>query len=291
MEEKTMLEEKKKKSSGLIIIILILVLLCGGMGTFVFINKDKLFTEKSESKETKKNKKETKQETKQEKVPEDIHTNLKRISSIIFEYDKSSLEVNSIDKEKFINDLVSIDKSGDITETTGTRLKELALKYFNISDLELVNITCGWDHNNQGTNVMYIYNPSTDKYEYNLEHAGHGGSSTGISIYKGDDKVIEENDYYIYSTHIIYKDNGCTAGICGPLEKLDIYYTYDDTVNKVNKVIDAVTDNSLCKKEAVGYVCDENKIYEKIKSNTKIVKFYYKKINDNYVFEKYEIVD
>ena len=81
MEEKTMLEEKKKKSSGLIIIILILVLLCGGMGTFVFINKDKLFTEKSESKETKKNKKETKQET----VPEDIQTNLKRISSIIFD--------------------------------------------------------------------------------------------------------------------------------------------------------------------------------------------------------------
>ena len=283
MEEKTKIEAEKKKNSGLIIIILILVLLCGGMGTFVFINKDKLFTEKSESKE----KKEIIKETKQETVPEDIQTNLKRLSSIIFKYDKNSLEVNGIDKEVLIKDLVLIDKSGSITETTGTRLKELALKYFNISDLKLVNITCGWDHNNQGTNVMYIYNSSTDKYEYNPEHGGHGGGNTGISVYKVDDKAIEENDYYIYSTHIFYKDTGCISDTCGPLEKLDIYYTYEDLVNKSNKAMNAVTDDSLCKKESVGYTCDENKIYEKIKANTKIVKFYYKKLNDNYVFEKY----
>lgn len=284
MEEKIMLEEKKKKNSGIIIIVFILVLLCVSMGTLFLINKDKLFTEKTESNE---NKKETEQETEQETIIEDIHTNLKRLSSIIFKYDNNSLEANGIDKERLIMDLVAIDKSGSITEITGTRLKELALKYFNISNLELVDITCGWDHNNQGTNVMYIYNSSIDKYEYNPEHAGHGGNSTGISVYKGDDKVIEENDYYIYSTHIFYIDNGCTTGICGPLEKLDIYYTYDDVVNKVNKVVDAITDNSLCKKEETGYKCDENKIYEKIKANTKTVKFYYKKLNDNYFFEKY----
>lgn len=288
MEEEVK-EEKKKVNKGLIILVVILLLLCIGMGVFIFMNKDKIFAKDTPS--TKENAAKKEKVQKEEDLPNDIKTNLKELSDVVFEFDKSSLKVNDIDKERLINNLVAIDKKGSVTDITGTRLKELALKYYNISDLELVDITCGWDHNNQSTNVMYIYNSSIDKYEYNPEHAGHGGSSLGIRAYKFDDKVLKEDDNYIYSTHVFYEDTGCTAGICGPLEKLDIYYTYEDAINKTNKVMDAVTNSSLCEKIEVGYKCDDKKIYDKVKEKTKTINFYYKKVNDNYVFEKYEIVD
>ena len=42
--------EKKKGNAGLIICIVILLLICVGMGTFIFINKDKLIAkEKAET--------------------------------------------------------------------------------------------------------------------------------------------------------------------------------------------------------------------------------------------------
>lgn len=301
-------EEKKKGNNGLIILVVIILLLCVGIGAFVFMNKDKIFAKDTQSTQENASKTEEVQkeenaskteEVKEEKnLTDDIKTYLKELSNVVFELDKSSLKVNDIDKKRLIynlvaiNNLVAIDKKGSITDITGTRLKELALKYYNISDLELVDITCDWDHNNKGTNVMYIYNSSIDKYKDNPEHAGHGGSSLGIGAYKFDDKVFEEDDNYIYSTHVFYEDIGCIYDTCGPLEKLDIYYTYEDAVNKTNKVMDASTDSSLCEKiKPAGYKCDDNKIYDKIKENTKTVNFYYRKANDNYIFEKYKIVD
>lgn len=38
------MEEKKKSSMGLIVVLVVLLLICAGMGTFIFINKDKLIT-------------------------------------------------------------------------------------------------------------------------------------------------------------------------------------------------------------------------------------------------------
>ena len=109
--------------------------------TFIFIKKDVLFVKESQPvKEEKISKKE--QEPEKEEVTENVKSILKNLSLIIFEKDKTHLEVNSIDKEKLINDLVTINKNGSITDVTGARLKELALQYFNISNLELVNITC-----------------------------------------------------------------------------------------------------------------------------------------------------
>ena len=39
---------KVKKSSGLIYVVIILLIVCVGMGTFIFVNKDKLFAKESE---------------------------------------------------------------------------------------------------------------------------------------------------------------------------------------------------------------------------------------------------
>lgn len=41
------MDEKKKGNAGLIICIVILLLICVGMGTFIFINKDKLITKEN----------------------------------------------------------------------------------------------------------------------------------------------------------------------------------------------------------------------------------------------------
>ena len=43
------MEEKKKSNAGLIIFVVILLLACVGMGTFIFINKDKLLTKDNNS--------------------------------------------------------------------------------------------------------------------------------------------------------------------------------------------------------------------------------------------------
>lgn len=50
------MEEKKKGNKGLVILVVVLVLACVGMGTFIFINKDKL-TAKENTKTTVKNEK------------------------------------------------------------------------------------------------------------------------------------------------------------------------------------------------------------------------------------------
>ena len=43
------MEEKKKSNVGLIILVVILLLACAGMGTFIFVNKDKLTTKENSS--------------------------------------------------------------------------------------------------------------------------------------------------------------------------------------------------------------------------------------------------
>ena len=41
------MEEKKKSNGGLIVLVIILLLACVGMGTFIFINKDKIMSKES----------------------------------------------------------------------------------------------------------------------------------------------------------------------------------------------------------------------------------------------------
>ena len=43
------MEENKKSNIGLIILVVILLLVCVGMGTYMFINKDKLTTKETSS--------------------------------------------------------------------------------------------------------------------------------------------------------------------------------------------------------------------------------------------------
>ena len=56
-----MIEEPKKKGNGLVIVVIILLLICLGLGGFIYLNKDKIFT-KQEQETTKKEDSNTKEE-------------------------------------------------------------------------------------------------------------------------------------------------------------------------------------------------------------------------------------
>ena len=55
-----MIEEPKKKGNGLVIVVIILLLICLGLGGFIYLNKDKIFT-KQEQETTKKEDSNTKE--------------------------------------------------------------------------------------------------------------------------------------------------------------------------------------------------------------------------------------
>ena len=130
---------------------------------------------------------------------------------------------------------------------------------------------------------MYIFNSSIDKYEYNVNHPGHGGGSDGISVYLADGEVSTDGEHYVYSEKIFYYYHGCVWDTCGPTGIFDIYLSYTDAKNQTNRLMDA---QGYCS----DYGCDEEKIYEEIKEKVKTVNFYYKMIDGRYVFDYYEIV-
>ena len=82
---------------------------------------------------------------------------------------------------------------------------------------------------------------------------------------------------------------GCYGVTCDGTTIVDIYLTYEDAVNKTNKVMNAIENAEYCKKiGSVSYDCDVDKIARSLE-NVKTINFYYKKVNNNYVFDHYEI--
>ena len=198
--------------------------------------------------------------------------------------DRLSYTLITLGLEKLIHILVAL-SGKSITEVTGTELKELAVKYFDITNLEFVDQHCGIEKTETHDDVMYLYNSTTDKYEYNENHPGHGGSSTGIGSHLVTGTKSTEGEYFVYSRPVFYIYNGCVGDICGPTGIYDVYLTYEDVVNKTNKLFNAFDNSDYCQNES----CNDDKIYENIKDKVQTVYFYFKNSNGNYVFESYEI--
>lgn len=69
------MEEKKKSNAGLIVLIVILLLACAGMGSFIFINKDKLTAKENATTTVESDKKDTNEKTettKEESKSQDV---------------------------------------------------------------------------------------------------------------------------------------------------------------------------------------------------------------------------
>ena len=70
------MEEKKKSNKGLIVLVVILLLVCAGMGTFIFINKDKLTAKENTTATVENEKKDVNEKTtKCEDINYDLNTN------------------------------------------------------------------------------------------------------------------------------------------------------------------------------------------------------------------------
>ena len=286
VEEKST-EQKKKSPIGMIILVIVLMIGClvGGY----FLSDSGLLNKKSADT----NEKKTNTNTKKEKEVKEVEMDwgegfdVENVSKNIFDREKSNFNINGIDKEDLIMLLYSLrsNKSVNFNEITGKELKSIAKKYFNLDEVEFVNITCKYNVNH-GDNVLYIYNSSTDMYEYNTKHGGHGGKPDGIRSFLYSPIKTKKGEYYIFSMDIFYDYNGCVTDICGPSGVDDIYLTYEDALKKENRVLSAI-DAGYCLSD--GTNCDYQKVYEAIKDKVKQVKFYYKKVNGNYIFDHYEV--
>ena len=114
------MEEKKKGSKGLVILVVILLLICAGLGSFIFINKDKLINNDSkQSVSTSENKKTEKESEKCPEISYDLNTN---------EY---GLSANSVG---FLVDVDSTRKSVRISYNGATVSNSFALGWVTGAD-------------------------------------------------------------------------------------------------------------------------------------------------------------
>ncbi len=274
------MEEKKKSNVGFIVIIIILFLIICGLVGYILYNhvKDDIKDQKGKTVET--------EVKKEEKVDSEYQDDLAELSKKIFQSDKENLSIDEFDEQELIYVLSNI-SGKSITEITGTELKKVAKENFGIDDLKLVDIRCGMNHRARETNVMLIFNPESDKYEYNDKHPGHGGGSSGIGYIFNNGKATVEGDVHKYEADI-YFYKSCTGDTCGPTEHMDVYLTSKDLIEGINKVMDATGNEKCCKKLEVGYDCNFEEIYNVIKDKVHSIVFYYKIVDNKPVFERYE---
>ena len=259
-----------KNKMVLVVIIVILVVGCIGVyysnknGLFVFdaVDNSEIINIENENKEL----------------------SLKELSDIVFTIDKNTKTVNDMNDLELIHAAVGISVKY-IDTITGTEIKDILKDYFGVNKINFVDITCNLPMSDDHDNRMYIYNSKTDKYESNPEHIAHNGTNNGIihKIVNGRETI--EEDFYVFSGNIFYVYNKCGWDICGSNNIYDVYLSYEDAYNKVNKKFNAREKEGFCSKGD----CDADKIYEEIKDEIKTVSFYYKKNNDNYVFDHYEV--
>ena len=91
------MEEKKKSNAGLIVLVVILLLACAGMGTFIFVNKDKLTAKENTTTTVKNEKKETNEKT--EKSSDRLNNINQRLYSVDSEMHKQRYQLLMNDME------------------------------------------------------------------------------------------------------------------------------------------------------------------------------------------------
>ena len=205
---------KKKGNGGLVVVIVILLLICGGLGAFVFVNKDKLFEKdaKTEEKEQKETKKEEKNVT---FADSELEEYVNYIGSVSIGPDKSIYDTKSVDasklsaREKIEYIGVNLYNKDEIVELntakTGIKesdVKELVEKVYGPGTYERTtfNLGCG----------DYVFDESAgNKY---VTIGGCGGASGQIVVpaivdYKATEKKLEITTAYVFADgDKLYKD-------------------------------------------------------------------------------------
>lgn len=150
-----------------------------------------------------------------------------------FSIDNTNEYFNNISNQKKLSFLWSKVKKEDIFAEGFTKkeLRDIAFNYFGESFSYIdENIYCDeFDH------VIFEYNTKKEKYEYNINHPGHGGYTCFSNVYFVDDKI--DNNTYTMNVKILYSD---TCGDIG--ESFSSKYYSDKELN--NLVYDNTENNT-----------------------------------------------
>ena len=140
------MDEKKKGNAGLIICIVILLLICVGMGTYIFINKDKLIAK--------------------EKAETTVKNDDKDVVEEVSEKTVDAEETTDIDDSKYTDSVYGLNGSTIVLFKTGKCVMADTSHYtahcrYYIED-KIVNITRTSLAPGNGTEVEDMYTMTTD---------------------------------------------------------------------------------------------------------------------------------
>ena len=223
------MEDKKNHKGGLVVVIIILFFICGGMGCFIFMNKDKLFsTENNKDNEVvvskeDNNKKETldidsafvkslykpfKLDTcfkTVEKMNNDNKIRLRIAYDNIVNADMDTVLCNEIGNANSVG--LSCGSSDNSKVTTSVKAEVLELKYQELfgSNASFRNEDFGLDSiaNLQVHSMTYI--ESKNIY---AEYSSEGGGTCAIGKQQLDSAYKQGNELFINTDYIGYKDDG-----------------------------------------------------------------------------------
>ena len=248
-----MIEEPKKKGNGLVIVVIILLLICLGLGGFIYLNKDKIFTQQTKETAEKTTEADAPKKTEYNKdgyFIQDLMDKIIYISHDTLEYQvytKDKLTVDDLE-ENYRNTLILGNDKKQIHES---QLEELSIKTFGknffTNHPKRIGVHCasyvsndesGWYRREEGecggippyryTKITKV--ESDDKHIYVYQKAGFYGDK---GIYKN---VSSKNGDYGYETTELIKEVEFpnTVEMSEILDQLNEYkftFTYDETNN------------------------------------------------------------
>ena len=200
---------KKKGNGGLVAVIVILLLICGGMGAFIFANKDNLFQNKTEEKE----KKETKKEEKEVK-DEVLDVDSAEVTSLYEKITRANRHYcgfyELFKDKKMTSDDLSVEEKGQVmlaslidgnTKEGATYTKtEVENKYREIfgKDVKI-------EHTSIKSCPSFDYDSSTEKYTVGVPACGGtcGPYATNGKIVK----AIKTSDNLVMDVRVVFAKN------------------------------------------------------------------------------------
>lgn len=285
-----MRENNSKKEKVLKIIIVILTILL--VACISYITYDYVMVDTLPMRKTPRKIKEVSDIT----VTKDDEDLMLKIARAMYN-DKNITKFNDLDDQTKLN--IAITLSGEsIEKVTGDKLISTIKKYYGEdAKLNLVDYKCTAHYDINGSDILYKYNSKTDKYIYNEEHYGHGGSTDPSEPvhYLGEDSYSVKGNTIYFKAGVFYMENYCYSDICYPATNMKIYKTYNAAKNKLNPIIDAVNNDGYCTKNndfsdqvTKAYDCDNDKIFLGLKNDLNTYTFEFTKYGDNLIFNMYK---
>lgn len=206
------LEEKKKGNKGLIVVIVLLLLICCGMGGFIFMNKDKIFSTKSEPEAGDKEKKEEKEPVVTVFEVDDAKIS-KLIDNLIVGFECNRLEVYTNDNKVSASDI-----SNDIAYEVAVYNQDSNLSKDSVSTDEITKLVqkyFGKDYkfdpetltDRKGQCISHYYDKASKQFAY--QETACGGTCGPHTTYKIV-KAVDTDGVLKLDVKVIFVDQNIT---------------------------------------------------------------------------------